>query len=158
MKKLVPTLQQIRNRSTALKTKRAEAFKIKLVKDNNSIKSYINSKIISSCEAYNSFNSDTECFLLHSFDYNTTYQKEHLTTSGFVFTNKVFMNNINKCIYAQPSGLRLSWDGTYKICQNGWKLILFGSTGIIINENGLITHHFVPFSCTLPEQKVMKVL
>ena len=62
MKKLVPTLQQIRNRSTALKTKRAEAFKIKLVKDNNSIKSYINSKIISSCEAYNSFNSDTEFF------------------------------------------------------------------------------------------------
>jgi hypothetical protein len=149
MRNLVPTLQQIRNRSTALKVKRAETFKIKQIKDNNSIKAYINSKIIASSEAYNSLNSNTECFILHSFDYNTTCQNQQLTTSGFVFTNKILMNNIIKCTAAQPSGLRLSWDGTYKICQNGWTLILFGSTGIRIAENGLIAHHIVPFSCTL---------
>ena len=75
MKNLVPTLQQIRNRSTALKAKRAETFKIKQIKDNNSIKAYVNSKIITSSEAYNSLNSDIECFLLHSFYYNTKCQK-----------------------------------------------------------------------------------
>ena len=51
IKNLVPTLQQIRNRSTAFKVKRDEIFKTKQIKDNNSIKSYINSTIITSLEA-----------------------------------------------------------------------------------------------------------
>jgi hypothetical protein len=89
--------------------------------------------------------SSTDCWILHSF----TPDKENENSMGFTFTCGKFMTNIKNCIENGECGLRLSWDGTYRLTCNGWVLILFGSIYTKFKNDGSISHSFIPFTCTM---------
>ena len=63
---------------------------------------------------------------------------------GFIGSSKAMLNNLEKLAAAQPEGIILYLDGTYKLLINGWVLILLGGVTLKFSPTGISSHSFVP--------------
>ena len=147
----LPTIKQIRSRQQSLKKSTTDAGcqEIYEIRDISDLRTFINDKRISEDFNLLGIESNTQCLVLNSYDFEVKIEDQVTTCTGFTFTCKTFLQNIKKCVDCQISGMRLSWDGTYKLLRNGWTLILFGSISLKFGHGGLISHSFIPFSLTL---------
>jgi len=74
----------------------------------------------------------------------TNDEGETVQCQGFIASNKMMLDNIQLLHVAQPDGLVLYLDGTYKLLDNGWVLILLGGVTLNVSAYGECSHSFVP--------------
>lgn len=87
----------------------------------------------------------TGFFVVGSFDQSAINDDgDTVPCHGFIGTSKVMLDNIKLLSLAQPDGLVLYIDGTYKLLTNGWVLILLGGVTLKMNNSGECSHSFVP--------------
>ena len=73
-------------------------------------------------------------------DSNITYLKE-----GFIFSSKAFLKNIQLMFGVMGNEFTLYLDGTYKITNEGWVLLVLGTHSVTIGQR--VTHSLRPFMC-----------
>ena len=71
-------------------------------------------------------------------DSNITYLKE-----GFIFSSKAFLKNIQLMFGVMGNEFTLYLDGTYKITNEGWVLLVLGTHSVTIGQR--VTHSLRPF-------------
>ena len=84
-------------------------------------------------------------FIIGEFDQLAKNDEDkEVPCQGFIGSSKSILNNLTKLTQAQPDGLVLYLDGTYKLLINGWVLILLGGVTIKLTSAGAYSHSFVP--------------
>ena len=111
------------------------------VTNNNQLRSYVTKNMVTDFTNI----PTTGFFVVGEFDQSAINDEgETVPCHGFIGTSKIMLDNIKLLSLAQPDGLVLYIDGTYKLLTNGWVLILLGGVTLKINNSGDCSHSFVP--------------
>lgn len=104
---------------------------------------YVNDKVLTQ-EQWDAKGDDEMIIVRYFKETVVTENGETREDYGFIFTTKTLIKNLEKChLEMNTEGIVLCLDGTFRLCINGYVLLLFGTDHP--NLSGPHSHSFVPF-------------